>query len=241
MKPSIAICSQDPEFYLLLSHILEVDGFTSALAGTIEEVLELAAKNSVQAVVLDCRPDNQVAASSARLKAHARTSALPCVALVSPGAEIQHIELLRSGIEERFVRPIAPAKLLECLRAKLAIGKSPETGSQNGKSLRYSDVEMQIETHRVRCNGREILLGPIEFRLLRYMLERPEKVISRDEFIGVGWPDSVNVGARTVDVHISQLRKLLKQSCRSAAIRTVRLAGYALEHRASGSPQRHGS
>jgi two-component system, OmpR family, phosphate regulon response regulator PhoB len=233
MKPLIAICSQDPEFYLLLGHILEVDGFGSALAGTIEETLELAAEKPVQAVVLDCRPDNQVAARSVRLKQDARTSALPCVALLAPGAESQHIELLRAGIDDRFVRPITPAKLLECLRSRLAIGQTPRTGSQNGKSLRYSDVEMQIETHRVRCNGREILLGPIEFRLLRHMLENPEKVISRDELIGVAWPDSVKVDARTVDVHISQLRKLLKQSCQSAAIRTVRLAGYALEHRTS--------
>jgi two-component system phosphate regulon response regulator PhoB len=233
MKPLIAICSQDPEFYLLLSHILEVDGFGSALAGTIEEALELAAEKPVQAVVLDCRSGNQMAARSAQLKQDARTSALPCVALIAPGAESQHIELLRSGIDDRFVRPIAPARLLEFLRSRLALDQTLGTGFQNGKLLRYSDVEMQVDTHRVRCNGRQILLGPIEFRLLRHMLENPEKVISRDELIGVAWPDSVKVDMRTVDVHISQLRKLLKQSCRSAAIRTVRLAGYALEHRTS--------
>jgi two-component system phosphate regulon response regulator PhoB len=227
MKPLIAICSQDTEFYLLLSHILEVDGFASTLASSVDEALMLAATKPVQVVVLDCRPDNQLAAGSARLRQDARTAALPCVALVSPGAEVQHIQLLRSGMDELFVRPFAPAKLLEYLRSRLGAGQR----SQRGRSLTYSDVEMQIDTHRVRCAGKEILLGPIEFKLLRHMLENPEKVISRDELIEVAWPISAGVGARMVDVHISLLRKILKQSSQSAAIRTVRLAGYALEHR----------
>jgi two-component system phosphate regulon response regulator PhoB len=122
MKPLIVICSQDAEFYLLLSHILEVDAFTSMLAGSIDEVLALAAKKPVRAVVLDCRPDNHLAAGSGRLKQDARTSALPCIALISPGAEGQHIPLLQSGVDERFIRPFAPAKLLEYLRSRLAVG-----------------------------------------------------------------------------------------------------------------------
>lgn len=232
MKPLIVICSEDAEFYLLLSHILEVDGFTSTLASAIEEVFELAAEQPLRAVMLDCRQNNKIAIQSARLKQDTRTSALPCIALVSPGAESQHILLLRSGIDESFVRPIAPAKLLASLRSRLAPNQmSGSLKSQDSNWLRYSDVDMQLDTHRVRCNGKEILLGPIEFRLLRYMLEHPEKVLGRDELIEAAWPGSVTVHVRTVDVHISQLRKLLKQSSGSAAIRTVRLAGYALEHR----------
>lgn len=229
MKPLIVICSQDAEFYLLLNHILEVDGFSCALAGSIDEVLALAAQKQVQAVVLDCRPDNRMAAGSASLKQDARTSALPCVALVSPGAEAQHIQLLRSGVDERFVRPFAPVKLLEYLRARLAVGQTSGQGPQDSKLLAYSDVEMQIDAHRVRCAGKDISLGPIEFKLLRHMLANPEKVISREELITAAWPNSASVSARMVDVHISQLRKLLKRSSHSVGIRTVRLAGYALE------------
>ncbi|CAN7758894.1 winged helix-turn-helix domain-containing protein [Mesorhizobium sp. LjNodule214] len=88
---------------------------------------------------------------------------------------------------------------------------------------------MQIDTHHVRCNGSEIPLGLIEFRLLRHTLENPEKVHSRDELIRVAWPSNVYVGPRTVDIHISRLRKSLKQSSRGELIRTVRLGGYALE------------
>jgi two-component system phosphate regulon response regulator PhoB len=177
MKPLIVICSHDAEFYLVLSHILAVDGFTSALASNVDEMLELAAETPVHAWVLDCRPDNQMADSCSRLRQDARTSALPVVALIAPGAETQHIALLKSGIDEGFVRPLAPAKLLDYLRSKLGTGRQPGLRPEGAMALNYGDIEMQIDTHHVRCNGREILLGPIEFKLLRHMLENPEKVL----------------------------------------------------------------
>jgi two-component system phosphate regulon response regulator PhoB len=229
MKPLIVIYSQDAEFYLVLSHILEVDGFASVLAGSVEETLELAAETQVQAVVLDCRPDNEVAAGCARLKQHPRTSTVLVIALIASGAESQHIELLKSGIDECFFRPMAPAKLLDYLRSWLVTARPPRPGTEVGRLLSYGDIEMQLDTHRVRRNGREIMLGPIEFKLLRYMLENPEKVLSRAELIEFAWPGNVYVGTRTVDVHISRLRKSLKEASRSDIIRTVRLAGYALE------------
>lgn len=231
MKPLIVICSHDAEFYLVLSHILAVDGFTSALASNIDEMLELAGDMPVHAWVLDCRPDNQMAASCSRLRQDPRTSALPVVALIAPGAESQHIALLKSGIDEGFVRPLAPAKLLVYLHWKLGTGRQSGLRPDGATSLIYGDIEMQIDTHHVRCNGNEISLGPIEFKLLRYMMENPETVHSRDDLIRVAWPSNVYVGPRTVDVHISRLRKSLNQSAHNDVIRTVRLGGYALESR----------
>lgn len=229
MKPLIVICSHDAEFYLVLSHILAVDGFTSALASNADEMFELAADTPVQACVLDCRPDNRMADICIRLRQDVRTSALPVVALIAAGAEGQHLALLKSGINESFMRPLAPPKLLDYLHSKLATGRQSGIRTPAAMSLNYGDVEMKIDSHHVRCNGREILLGPIEFRLLRHMLENPEKVLSRDELIAVAWPDNVYVGPRTVDVHISRLRKSLKHSSHGDIIRTVRLGGYALE------------
>jgi two-component system phosphate regulon response regulator PhoB len=229
MKPLIVICSLEAEFYLMLSHVLSVDGFTSALASNIDEMFELAANSPVQAWVLDCRPDNQMAASVGRLRHDPRTTGLPLVALIAPGAENQHIELLKSGVDECFVRPLAPAKLLAYLHGRLGTGRKTGIQRDDAMSLQYGDIEMQIDTHHVRCNGSEVSLGPIEFKLLRYMLANPEKVHSREELIEAAWPASVYVGPRTVDVHISRLRKSLNRSSNSDIIRTVRLGGYALE------------
>jgi two-component system phosphate regulon response regulator PhoB len=231
MKPLIVICSHDAEFYLMLSHVLAVDGFISALASNIDEMFELAADTPVQAWVLDCRSDNQMAASVSRLRQNPRTSGLAVVALIAPGAENQHIELLKSGIDEGFVRPLAPAKLLAYLHWRLGPGRKSGVQPDGAMALHYGDIEMQIDTHHVRCNGSEISLGPIEFKLLRYMLENPEKVHSREDLIQAAWPRNIYVAPRTVDVHISRLRKSLKGSSHSDTIRTVRLGGYALESR----------
>ncbi|MBZ9974018.1 response regulator transcription factor [Mesorhizobium sp. BR-1-1-10] len=229
MKPLIIICSDHAEFYLILSHILTVDGFESALATNADEMLELAGQLSVQALLLDCRPDNQMADSCARLRQDDRTSTLPVIALIAPGAESQHIVLLKSGIDESFIRPLAPAKLLDYLRSRLGAERRSRLQLQSAISLSHGDIEMQIDTHHVRCSGREIELGPIEFKLLRHMLEHPGKVLSREELIGAAWPSNVYVGPRTVDVHISRLRRSIKQSPHHDVIRTVRLGGYALE------------
>ncbi|WP_244571519.1 response regulator transcription factor [Mesorhizobium carmichaelinearum] len=230
MKPLVLICSQDAELYMFLSHTLEVDGFTTEPAGGAKEALALAEEREFQAVVLDCGPASITgSAICARLKRDPRTCGLPVIALIAPGAENQHLGLLKAGIDESFVRPIAPAKLLDCLRAKLALPKRGSNGVENGGWLSCSGLEMKLDAHRVRGNGHDIHLGPIEFNLLRLLLGTPGKVFTRDELIGAAWPPNIHVGARTVDVHISRLRKALKDTSPRCVIRTVRSAGYSLE------------
>ncbi|MER9443064.1 response regulator transcription factor [Mesorhizobium sp. M0340] len=230
MKPLVLICSQDAELYLFLSHILGVDGFTSEPAGGVKEALALADQRELQAVVLDCGPASATGSTiCARFKGEPRTGGLPVIALIAPGAENQHLDLLKAGIDESFVRPFAPAKLLDCLRTKLALPQPGSNGIKNGSWLCCGSLEMKLDAHRVRGNGHDIHLGPLEFNLLRQFLEAPGKVFSRDELIDAAWPDNIHIGERTVDVHISRIRKALKAASPDSVIRTVRSAGYSLE------------
>jgi len=230
MKPLVLICSEDAEFYLNFSHVLEVDGFASDLAASVEEAVRQVNEREPQAVVLDCQPANAVGPTiCARIKSELRTSALPVVALIAPGAEYQHLDLLKAGVDESFVRPIAPAKLLAYLRAKLAMARCFNRG-ENGRLLIWGDLEMRLASHQIRCcNGQRIHLSSIEFNLLRYLIENRGKVCSRDELIEAAWPDNIHVDARTVDVHISRIRKALSSLSAHNGIQTVRSAGYTLE------------
>ncbi|AMX98879.1 response regulator transcription factor [Mesorhizobium ciceri] len=231
MKPLVLICSHDAEFYMFLSHILEADGFASEPAGGAKEALALADEREFQAVVLDCGPASITGSPiCCRLKQHPRTGGLPVIALIAPGAENQHLSLLKAGIDESFVRPIAPAKLLDCLRAKLALPLRGENGLENGGWLSCGGLEMKLDAHRVRGNGHDIHLGPIEFNVLRLLIKAPGKVFSRDELIRAAWPPNIHVGARTVDVHISRIRKALQAASPGSVIRTVRSAGYSLDN-----------
>ncbi|MER8556932.1 response regulator transcription factor [Mesorhizobium sp. M0965] len=230
MKPLVLICSQGAELYLYYSHILGVDGFRIELARSVEEALALASVREPQAVVLDCQPASSTGSTiCAQLKAEFRNRGLLVIALIAPGAENQHLDLLKAGIDESFVRPFAPAMLLDCLRTKLALPKPGSNGIENGSWLRCGRLEMNVDARRVHGNGHDIHLGPIQFKLLRHLLETPGMVFSRVELKNAAWGEKIHVGERTVDVHISRIRKELERTSAGSVIRTIRSDGYSLE------------
>ena len=95
--------------------------------------------------------------------------------------------------------------------------------------LEYTDTRMDLARHRVTRQGKWIHLGPTEFRLLRVLMERPTRVFSREQLLDRAWGRDVYVESRTVDVHISRLRKALNISGSKDIIRSVRGSGYTLD------------
>jgi two-component system, OmpR family, phosphate regulon response regulator PhoB len=226
MKMVIGICSEDSELYLVLAHILKAEGYETLLTADIREIVRADGEAPVDAAILDCRPENKLAVAYASVKRQGFFS-IPAIAFVTPGAEHQHFELLRSGIEACLVRPLVPAQFLDLLRGILRNAKSKGM-SETDERIVYQDLEMHLEALRVFRGGEEVHLSPTGFNMLRHMLEHPNKVVSRMELISAAWPSNVYVGERTVDVHMSRLRKSLKSSSATDPIRTVRLGGYAL-------------
>lgn len=239
MKPLVLICSEDLEFCLVHSHVLGVDGFRIELARSGEEALKSAREREPQAVVLDCQPGSSGSTICEQLKAESRNGGLLVIALIAPGAGNQEFDLLKAGIDDSFVRPIAPAKLLDCLRTKLALAKPGSNGIANGRLLRCGSLEMNVDARRVRGNGHDIHLGPLPFKLLRHLLETPGKVFSRVELKNAAWRDNIHIGERTIDVHISRIRKELKRTSAGIVIRTIRSDGYSLEE-ADAEPEPDG-
>ncbi|RWC00351.1 MAG: response regulator [Mesorhizobium sp.] len=232
MEPVAIICSQDAELYIILEYILGLNGHKTLLAGNIEEAMERARETSPVTVVLDCRPNGlPVATLCAQLKEDPTTRAILLVALIAPGAEDQHIQLLKAGVDDSLVRPLVPAKLLASLRSRRATGARSNVHSHN--ILSFGAMELRPESLRVRHGEREMQLGTIEFRLLRHLLENPREVFSREDLIAIAWPNNIHVDTRTVDVHVSRLRKSLQKLGPGVSIRTVRSAGYMLDDTAS--------
>ncbi|WP_264396704.1 winged helix-turn-helix domain-containing protein [Rhizobium acaciae] len=96
------------------------------------------------------------------------------------------------------------------------------------KLLTFLDLELDMNSYRVRRNGRIVHLTPTGFRLLSHLMEEPHRVYSRDELKSAVWPETIHVGPRTVDVHIGHLRAALNKVGRQDFVRTVRSVGYAL-------------
>lgn len=228
LKPLVLIGAEDIDLYLLLGHVLQVEGFDTELASNLEETVTIAVERNPHTIVLDCRPASFPAADTcARLKQDDRTKAIPVIALISPGAEKEHIELLKAGVDDAFTRPVSPAMLVDHIRPNRDESPSART-APNGPLLTYANVELDPDGYRVWRGGREIHLSPIEFRMLRHLLQHPEQVFTREDLIGAAWQKNVYVGPRTVDVHVGILRRALKVESESDLIRTIRSVGYAL-------------
>jgi two-component system phosphate regulon response regulator PhoB len=95
--------------------------------------------------------------------------------------------------------------------------------------VRSGDIEMDRVAHRVRRAGKEVHLGPTEYKLLEHLIQHPGRVFSREQLLDAVWGSDVYVEARTVDVHVGRLRKALDVEGAHDPVRTVRSAGYALE------------
>ena len=95
--------------------------------------------------------------------------------------------------------------------------------------LSFGEIEVDREKKRVSRAGRAVDLGPTEYRLLEFLMERPGRVFSREQLLDGVWGSDIYIDERTVDVHVGRLRKALNRGHDSDPIRTVRGAGYALD------------
>ena len=145
--------------------------------------------------------------------------------LTARGEEGDRVRGLDSGADDYVVKPFSPGELIARLRAVIRRVRPVVTA----ETLRFADIVMDLTAHRVARANAPIHLGPTEFRLLRFFLERPGRVFSREQLLDGVWGREAEVELRTVDVHIRRLRKALNDAGRSDVIRTVRAAGYALD------------
>lgn len=229
-RPLILIGSTDADYYLLLVHILEAEGYRVVLGSGVEEIVHLAGENDVKAIVLDCRTgEDWTPVACVKLKQEPRTFGITTVGLIGPGAESRFIDLLKAGIDENFVRPIAPSTLLGFLRNHIQFQRGSDPVANDGHILAYAGIELNTNRHSVKRFGISIHLGPIEFRLLQFLMENREHACSRAQLIEACWPERRFVDAKTVNVHIGRLRKALSVGGGPDVIRTVRSSGYMLD------------
>jgi two-component system phosphate regulon response regulator PhoB len=145
--------------------------------------------------------------------------------LTARGEEEDRIRGLKTGADDYVTKPFSPRELMARVEALLRRSRPSLTGS----SLSFADIELDPVSHRVRRNGEPLHLGPTEFRLLRYFMERPGRVLSRQQILDGVWGMDSDIDERTVDVHIRRLRKAINRPGDADLIRTVRAAGYSMD------------
>jgi DNA-binding response OmpR family regulator len=151
----------------------------------------------------------------------------PIVILTARDQEVDRVRGLDLGADDYLVKPFSLAELLARIRAVLRRTAGPDTGAGPAVFLEAAGLSVDARKHRVMKNNREVSLTVKEFKLLELLLRNPGEVISRDEFLDHVWGKDVFVTHRTVDTHISALRKKIEDNPEEPAyIVSVRGVGY---------------
>src|SRR5262249_29173635 len=164
----------------LLRYNLEREGFDVIEAQDGEEAITAAQEQKPDLVLLDWMLPLMSGIEVCRqLRRTTATRTIPIVMLTARGEEGDKLRGLDSGADDYVTKPFSPSELIARIRAVLRRSKPVPTD----ETLRYHDLSMDLAAHRVRRDGREIHLGPTEFRLLRYLLEHPGRVFSREQLL----------------------------------------------------------
>jgi len=224
--PTILVVEDEPSQLELLSYNLTVEGYDVLKAETGEEGMLLLSENQVDLIILDWMlPEVSGLEVCRQVKTGKTTRDIPVIMLTARGEEDDKVRGLDMGADDFIVKPYSVKEMLARVRAGLRSTKN----AKGADVLTYNAVKMDNVRHVVTVEDKNVPLGPLEFKLLRVLIESPGRVFSRDQLLERVWESNLEVETRTVDVHIGRLRKQLNAASSSAFIRTVRGFGYSLD------------
>src|SRR5258705_6618396 len=228
MHPRILIVEDEEALTLLLRYNLEAAGYEVETVARGDEADVRLREGNPDLVILDWMlPGLSGIELCRRLRARPDTRQLPIIMLTARGEESERVRGLATGADDYVVKPFSVPELVARVSALLRRA-SPE---RIADVLSFGDIEIDREKKRVSRGGRAVDLGPTEYRLLEFFMERPGRVFTREQLLDGVWGSDIYIDERTVDVHVGRLRKALNRGDETDPIRTVRGSGYALDDR----------
>ena len=223
--PHVLVVDDEAAQREMLIYNVEAEGYRTSKAADGEEAMMAVAEDPPDIIVLDWMMPRLSGIEVCRqLKSKPETREIPVIMLSARSEDVDKVRGLETGADDYVVKPFSVTELMARLRAQLRRVRP----SMAGQVLRFDDITLDAETHRVTRGDKEIKLGPTEFRLLSTFMEKPGRVWTRDHLLDRVWGRDIYVDTRTVDVHVGRLRKALMAKGGSDPLRTIRGAGYAL-------------
>jgi two-component system, OmpR family, phosphate regulon response regulator PhoB len=225
MMPNILVVEDEPAIQELLRVNLEDAGFAVRTVPDAESAMVQIRHALPDLLLLDWMLPGQSGLALARgLRGEARTRELPIIMVTARGEEADRVAGLEAWVDDYVTKPFSPRELKARIKAVLR-RRAPESAQE---TLIVGPLRLDPVTHRVTANDVQVQLGPTEFRLLKFLMARPERVHSRAQLLDQVWGDHVYIEERTVDVHIRRLRLALGPADCARMIETVRGGGYRL-------------
>lgn len=227
IETKVLIVEDEIAIVTMLRYNLEREGFKVYSTGDGDEAIGLVKAHTPDIIILDWMLPNMSGIDiCAGLRRQEETKTVPIIMLSARGEESDRIRGLDAGADDYMVKPFSPSELIARIRAVLRRLRP----ALSEKVMTFSDLTMDMVGHQVSRGGIPLHLSPTEFSLLRYFMEHPKRVFSREQLLDAVWGHDIYVELRTVDVHVRRLRIGLNPSGKSCEIiRTVRATGYALD------------
>ncbi|MBS0400179.1 MAG: phosphate regulon transcriptional regulator PhoB, partial [Proteobacteria bacterium] len=203
--------------------------FTLKRAGY--EVIEAGECRTARTQIADARPDLMLVdwmlpdmsglELIRSLRKQADSQDIPSILLTARAEESDKVAGLQGGADDYITKPFSSRELLARIQAVLR-----RVNPQQEEVVEVMGLRVDDASHRVSAAGRELVLGPTEYRLLHFFMTHPERVFSRSQLLDRIWSASADIADRTVDVHIRRLRRALEPHGLEGLVQTVHGLGY---------------
>ena len=224
--PKLLLVEDDLALAELLEYRFESEGYAVRVTADGEEALVMAAEDAPDLVILDWMVEGVSGIEVCRrLRREKATAHVPIIMLTARESEDDRVRGLETGADDYVTKPFRPRELL----ARVAAVLRRVRPALAGETIEVGDMRLDPVAHRLERRGREMAVGPTEYRLIKFFMEHPRRVFSRGQLLDAVWGTGSEIEERTVDVHIRRLRKAIALDNVRDPIRTVRSAGYALE------------
>lgn len=233
MPQKILVIEDEPTLSRLLSYNLSQEGYETKVVDHGGEGLQTALQQEFDLIMLDIMLPG-MNGFEVLSKLRQKGNKTPVIVLTARNAEEEVVQGLKHGADDYITKPFGVAELLARVSAVLR-RTVPEGGAHESqadeKVIAVGEMSIYPEKYEVVLNGESIPLRPKEFEVLLYLVQRPGMVITRDDLMNVVWGFDYIGGQRTVDVHVSSLRKKLEMNQESVQIDSIRGVGYKLNIR----------
>ncbi|MCS7462563.1 response regulator transcription factor [Paenibacillus doosanensis] len=231
MPHKILVIEDEPTLARLLSYNLSQDGYETKVIDHGSEGLQTALQQQFDLIILDIMLPG-LNGFEILSKLRQKGNKTPVIILTARNAEEEVVQGLKYGADDYITKPFGVAELLArvsaVLRRTLSEDQLQDKGAAGEKVIQVGDLYIYPEKYEVMLNGESIPLRPKEFEVLLYLVQRPGVVVTRDDLMNIVWGFDYIGGQRTVDVHVSSLRKKLEMNQQSVQIESIRGVGYKL-------------
>jgi|TARA_B100000073_G_scaffold243154_1_gene203991 two-component system phosphate regulon response regulator PhoB len=227
MNANILIADDEPNQLELMSFNLSNAGYSIIKATNGKEAIELIENHSPDLIILDWMMPKMSGIDVCRtLRSRSETKQIPIIILSARSEDSDKSLGLDTGADDYISKPFSPKELISRVKALLRRARPALVND----ILQHNDLTLSLSEMKVTFKNNNVKLGPKEFKLLTLLMERPGHIFSRGKLLDLVWGHGVYVEERTVDVHMSRLRKALKTASDENLdpIRTVRDGGYGL-------------